>query len=197
MADARLFLHPSLQAAERGGACSAQRLRALVDEHFAFVWRSLRRLGVADEAVDDAAQQVWIVASRRLDSIERGKEAAFLFGVAIRVAADARRARRRRREEPTPEHGLERIDASPGPDELVDGQRARQRLDDALGALPMDLRAVLVLSELEGCSGPEIARLLEIPLGTVASRLRRARELFVESVRRLGEATSADDGGRR
>src|SRR5438093_6065586 len=68
------------------------RLAAMFEAHFALVWRSLRRLGVHPDAVDDAAQEVFVVASRRLAAIENGKEKAFLLGTALRVAADARRA---------------------------------------------------------------------------------------------------------
>src|SRR4051812_39693933 len=74
------------------------RLRSIVDANFDFIWRSLRRLGVAEHSVDDAAQQVWIVAARKLASITPGQERAFLFGTALRVASDARRSASRRRE---------------------------------------------------------------------------------------------------
>ena len=56
-----------------------ERLRALADAHFDFIWRSLRRLGVPDEGVDDAAQQVFLVALRRIDEMAPGRERAFLF----------------------------------------------------------------------------------------------------------------------
>jgi len=72
-------------------------LRALVEQHVAFVYRSLRRLGVEEMSLDDATQQVWIVATRRLADIRPASERAFLFGIAVRVAADFRRAARRRR----------------------------------------------------------------------------------------------------
>src|SRR2546423_11978941 len=73
------------------------RLASMFHAHFSFVWRSLRRLGVPPATIDDAAQEVFVVASRRLDAIETGKEKAFLFGTAVRVASDARRAQTRRR----------------------------------------------------------------------------------------------------
>src|SRR4051812_29691540 len=74
------------------------RMRAIQHEHFEFVWRSVRRLGVPDADADDAVQQVFIVTSRRLETIPDGSERAFLFGTAIRVASHARRAIRRRGE---------------------------------------------------------------------------------------------------
>src|SRR5213078_374276 len=164
-------------------AMVADRLSAMFHDHYDFVWRSVRRLGVAPDAVDDAAQEVFVVASRKLDVIEAGKEKAFLFGTAVRVASDTRRALQRRRQAPTPEH--EPVDAGPALDELVDQKRARQLLDDT--------RPVFVLFELEGSTMAEIASCLDLPAGTVASRLRRARELFAAHVARL-EARSNQHG---
>ena len=82
----------------RGREAHAARLRAMMDNHFETVWRSLRRLGVPEAGADDAAQQVFVVASRRLDEITVGGERGYLLGIALRVASDARRALARRRE---------------------------------------------------------------------------------------------------
>ena len=80
------------------------------------------------DAVDDAAQEVFVVASRKLESIELGKETAFLFGTAIRVASDARRAVLRRRLAPADEQA-ELVDGTPALHELVDQKRAREPID--------------------------------------------------------------------
>jgi len=160
------------------------RLAAMFNEHFDFVWRAVRRLGVPPDGVDDAAQEVFVVASRRLAAIEVGREKAFLAGTAVRVAADARRSRSRRRQTPA-DDAPEPRDAAPAPDELVDRKRARQMLDDIVGELPDDTRPVFVLFELEGMTMAEIATSLDVPPGTVASRLRRARELFAAAVSRI------------
>jgi RNA polymerase sigma-70 factor (ECF subfamily) len=156
-----------------------------VQDHFDFVWRSLRRLGVASRQVDDACQRVWLVVARKLASIAVGQERAFLFGTALRVASDDRRAARRRPEDLSPSDALfDPIDDGPRPDEALEQARARAELDAVLGELPLDLRAVFVLFELEELSSPEIAAMLDLPLGTVASRLRRAREAFTEIAQR-------------
>lgn len=160
------------------------RLRAMVDQHFDAVWRTLRRLGVATTDMDDCAQQVFWVASRKLSSITTGSEQTFLVGTALRVAADSRRARERRREIPT-DDAIQRVDPGPQPDELADQKRMRALLDKVLAAMPMDQRSVFVMFELEELSMQEIAKILEIPAGTVASRLRLAREEFDRSVLRL------------
>lgn len=160
-------------------------LRELVDQHADFLWRSLRRLGVPEAQVDDALQQVFLVASRKLDRIEPGCERSFLFGVASHTAAHVRRSAARRPEAPAEADDLEVLDPGPQPDASVDDARARVLLDLALDGLPDDLRQVFVLHELEELASPEIAALLGLPVGTVASRLRRAREAFQAAARRL------------
>src|SRR5262249_48700748 len=98
---------------------AVDRLSTMFHHHYEFLWRMARRLGVPEDAVDDAAQEVFVVASRKLDAIELGKEKAFLFGTAMRVAADARRALQRRRQSPS-EAPIDPIDSVPALDELVD-----------------------------------------------------------------------------
>jgi len=161
------------------------RLAALAREHFSFIWRSLRRLGVTEPAVDDAAQQVFEVAARRLFDLQVGREKAFLFKTAILIATEARRvAARGRSEAGGPE--LESIrDPAPGPEESALMRERRLLLDQALAALGLDERTVFVLYEIEELSLTEIAELVGIPRGTVASRLRRARESFHSEVKRL------------
>ncbi|WP_232380068.1 RNA polymerase sigma factor [Polyangium fumosum] len=169
---------------------AAARFRAIRDEHFEFVWRSVRRLGVPDADADDAAQQVFIVLSRRLEEITAGSERAFLFGTAMRVAMQVRRTMRRRGEVSLSEDEaqglpLEPPDTGPDAEELLAQRRARVMLDEVLESLPLDVRAVFVLFELEEMRVPEIASLLGIPLGTAASRLRRGRELFQAELSRV------------
>jgi len=167
----------------------AERLRSLIEVHFDFIGRSLRRLGVPEADVDDACQQVFLVASRRLDEILAGKEKSYLFGVALRVASDARRARKRRAAVLDEHNGEADAPCSgPSPEALLQQGRARALLDEILEAMPTELRAPFVLFELEEMTMSEIAQTLEIPPGTVASRLRRAREIFQEQSRRLRAA---------
>jgi RNA polymerase sigma-70 factor (ECF subfamily) len=162
----------------------------MVDEHFDFIWRSLRRLGVAPEAVDDAAQRVFLVAASHVENIEVGRERSYLFGSAMRVAADFRRVRARVREVTVPEELEVASHPCPLPDELLDQKRAREILDALLEEIPIELRTVLVLVEGEGLTGIEAAELLAIPEGTVNSRLRRAREALEKSVLRLHKRTN-------
>jgi RNA polymerase sigma-70 factor (ECF subfamily) len=177
-----LPLPRDMAADQAADPAATRRLEALFAAHFDFVWRSLRRLGVADSGVDDATQEVFLVAQRKLAAIEAGKEKAFLFGTALRVASDLRRSQRRR---PSAEAESDRPDTSHPPiDELVDRKRARELLDEIVAELPEDARPVFVLFELEGMTMAEIATCLDLKPGTVASRLRRAREMFTAALAR-------------
>lgn len=161
--------------------------RQIYDEHFAFVWRSLRRLGVRESDVPDAVQDVFIVVFRRLAEFEgRSKMSTWIFGICYRVASDRRKAARRVHiEETCDDRWLE------APDERVDiaaeteRRQGLQKLEALLDALPFEQRAVFTLFELECMTGEDIAQTLAIPLGTVYSRLRLAREAFSAAAARL------------
>lgn len=169
------------------------RLSALVRENFNFVWRLLRRLGLSEADADDATQQVFIVLARKLGEVDKGKERAFLYGTAVKIAWRSRRTLERRREELSGTfesgHGL-----SVDPEVLYEQRQARETLDDILGAMTLEMRAVFVLFEFEGASLTEIAAILEIPRGTAASRLRRAREDFERRVSKLEMALQRRKG---
>jgi RNA polymerase sigma-70 factor (ECF subfamily) len=160
------------------------RFTELVQRELAPLWRFLRRLGLSEAEADDGAQQVFIVVSRRLDEIEAGRERAFVFSTALNVSAKIHRSRARRREVSDDELE-ERRDSLPGLEELIDRRRARQLLDEILEAMAEDVRIVFVLYEIEELTMAEIANVLEVPAGTVASRLRRARNDFNARVARL------------
>ncbi len=169
-----------------------QRLRALFRDHAAFVWRSLRRLGVPERDVADAAQRVWLVIDRNLERVSEGAERSYAFGTAMRVASEYRRADRRRREDLAATVREESVPESQRPDGLLRKREARTMLDKLLAVLDDDARAVFVLYELEELTTGEIARMLDVPTGTVASRLRRARE----DVQREARRQRAIDGTR-
>ena len=180
---------PALPASDAAGPTHARedeaRLRRMLDESFDFIWRSLRRFGLSDDRADDAAQQVFIIASRKLDMIRPDAERSFLFGTAMRVASDMRHSAVARREIAHADPAGDLADTSSSPDDLIDQRRAREMLDGVLHAMEEDLRAVFVLFELEEMPTAEIAALLAIPPGTVASRLRRAREEFEVQIARI------------
>ena len=167
---------PVLSGSEPGPG-SVDDFARIYQEHFAFVWRSLLRLGVPEATADDAAQDVFVVVYRQLDRFaKRSSLKTWLFGICINVARDSRRLARRK-------GGNEALDDLPvepstGAERETGRLAAAQLLDRALGALDDEKRAVFILAELEGMTAPEIAAATGIQLNTVYSRLRVAREQF-------------------
>jgi RNA polymerase sigma-70 factor (ECF subfamily) len=150
------------------------RLRQLFEQHAAFVWRSLRRLGVPEADLDDVLQEVFLVVYRRLaDYEERDRGRAWLYSICTRVAQTQRRTRSRRREQLSSEIPEGRV----APTQLV---RVEEREALALGhrllaTLPDEQREVFVLYEIEHLPMQQIADALSCPLYTAYSRLRTAR----------------------
>lgn len=174
---------PATRSSERD-----RRLRRLVDAHIDFIGRVLRNAGTPAAEIDDSVQRTFIAAARRLDDMRPGAEKSFLLQIALHVAAHARRSAARRREVPAAEPP-DVVDSAT-PEQLTSQKRARQMLDQVLDQMDEDLRTVFVLYEFEEMSMVEIAGVLGIPQGTVASRLRRARADFRERVRALELVTS-------
>ena len=162
------------------------RLRRMVDSYLDLVGRVLRNAGTPEAEIEDSVQRAFIIADKRLDDVRHGAERSFLLQIALNVAAHARRSAARRREIPAAETP-DVVDPST-PEQLTSQKRERQLLDQVLAGFDPDLRAVFVLYEFEEMTMAEIATTLEIPPGTVASRLRRARADFRERVRALERA---------
>jgi len=162
----------------------------MVRRDFDLIWQLLRRLGLPATEADDGAQMVFLTASEKLDVIREDSERAFLYGVARRVAANYRRKCGRRPREVDLE--LEEVSSSaPQPDEALDRNRAVRMVDAVLEAMPIELRVVFVLSQIQELSLSEIAAVQGIPQGTVASRLRRAKLSFGEHLARLSKPSRA------
>jgi RNA polymerase sigma-70 factor, ECF subfamily len=146
--------------------------------HFGFVWAVLRRLGVPERDLEDVAQDVFVVVHRRLAEFEgRAATRTWLYAIAVRVAWN--HARRRRVREPAAETSGSRLIApalGSDPEEHAVRNEAACVLDDLLGRLDEDKRAVFVLSEIEGLTAVEIAAIVGTNPRTVYSRLRAARD---------------------
>lgn len=156
---------------------------AFYDEHFDFVWRSLRRLGVPEAALDDAAQEVFLVAFRREAEFEgRSSLRTWLFGIAWNRARELLRGARRRPEEPLPDV----LPAAPQADQeqIAIEREALRFAYRVLDELAPERRAVLVMVDVEEMTAVEIAKILEIPVNTVYSRIRLARRDFEASLQR-------------
>jgi len=144
-------------------------------EHAPYVWRALRRLGVAESDVDDVCQDVFIVVHRKLATYRTGALRTWLYGICLRVASEHRRRPYRRREEvvdAVPDEGVEAVQ-----EDEVERRRALARLDRALDQLDDDKRAVFVLFELEQVPMAEVAEAAGCPLQTAYSRLHAARKI--------------------
>lgn len=147
--------------------------------HFAFVWRILRTFGVADAALEDAAQDVFVVVHRRLPEFEgRAAVTTWLFAIARRVAGGYRRRRTTETLDPTHE-------PAGTADTFADFSRAEATATvlAILDTLDEDKRIVFALVELEQLSVPEVAKVLELNLNTAYSRLRLARQAFESAVK--------------
>jgi RNA polymerase sigma-70 factor, ECF subfamily len=169
------------------------RLRQLVDDHVGLVARVLRNAGTPEADVEDDVQRVFMALSNRLDEVRLGAEKSFLIQTALYTAAHSRRTVARRREIVT-DRPPDVVDSFPGPEEMAQRGHARRTLDLILGKMDGDLRAVFTLYEFQEMTTTEIAALLDIPSGTVASRLRRARADFRDRVAMLGGSAKTEVG---
>jgi RNA polymerase sigma-70 factor (ECF subfamily) len=165
--------------------------RELFREHHAFVWRNARRLGCADDWVDDATQEVFLVAARRLHELSAEFNVrGWLFGIVFRVVQRMHRDRARYSAR------IQRYGATRATEHApsVEGaSEAARQLRELLLQLDESRRVIIILVELEGMTSAETAALLGIPQGTVDTRLRAARkqlQAILEHQRTL-EARSA------
>jgi RNA polymerase sigma-70 factor, ECF subfamily len=159
---------------------------ALYRQHVKFIWRSLRRLGVRASSLDDAVQDVFLVAHRKLHGFEgRASHKSWLFSIAIRVAAEHRRRDARLRLDPDADL------ATPHLEHTLELRRRIDLLDRVLNTLNDEQRAVFVMAEIEHFTAPEIADVLGVKLNTVYSRLRLARSHFERALARQRAALEA------
>lgn len=161
-------------------------LDELLADHAPVIWRFLRRLGLAPPDAEDATQQVFMIAARKIQRIQPQHARSFLYGAALRVARNVRRGQQRRRE--VDGEFVEPADESDrGPEALAELAQARALLDFLLDQLAPKLRRALVLAEIEQLGVTEIARVEGIPVGTAASRLRLARDQFRSKLRKVAD----------
>jgi RNA polymerase sigma-70 factor (ECF subfamily) len=144
-------------------------------QHFDFACRSLCLLGVASDALEDAAQDVFGIASRRLGEFAgRSSVKTWIFAIVQRVAANHRRSQRRKRSplEPLPEGT---IDEAPSPEANAEAAQSAALIRAFADRLDEGRRALLVLGLIEGVPMRELAASQGIPLHTAYSRSRALR----------------------
>jgi len=165
--------------------------RQLFDSHLAFVWRNLRRLGVPEVLVEDAAQDVFLVVHRRWDSWQAARSTVetWLFGIVLRVAHNYRRAQQRRQAWLLPGHGRGALPEVPssadGPAEILAQREAAVVFESALAPLDEDRRALFLMIDVEQMSVPQAATALGINVNTAYWRLRQARMAFRRALAKL------------
>jgi RNA polymerase sigma-70 factor (ECF subfamily) len=172
-----------------------ERFHALYREHFDFVFRNLRRLGVPTAQVDDAVQDAFLVVLRQLHKLDANAHVrAWLFAIALRVARNYRR-RQRRKEGQLSSVDADTLSASEQPDPFDNALKAHAHrvLHDFLDRIDDDKRSVFVMAELEQMTAPEIAAALGLNLNTVYARIRAARRQFALAV---SAAKGSVDGPR-
>jgi len=154
----------------------------LYREQQAFVWRNARRLGCADEWVDDAVQEVFLVAARRLGELSAESNVrGWLFAIVFRVVQRMQRNRARYR---TRIQRFSETQAGAKVESPEDRSHAARQLRDLLALLDDSKRVTMILIELEGMTSAEVAKVLSVPQGTVDSRLRAARKQLQEVIAR-------------
>jgi len=178
-----MVVHEASASGSAGTTVAARlRLEGMFRAHHELIWRTLRRLGLSPDLAADTTQQAYLIAAERLDDIRSGSERAFLFSTAIGLArTNFRRSQRCQLQSDMDIH----VDPSVKSEQLSTRCSAMELMDRIFAKTHPDLVTVFVLFELEGLSAPEISQLIDIPIGTVASRLRRARATFRAAARRM------------
>lgn len=177
---------------------------ALYRAHATFVTRFLMRLGARGDDVPDLVQDVFLVAHRRGGfTPDRAKPTTWLAEIAFRVASDRRKKAGRRLEDPDTSSVSMAPAAAASPGRQAEARQSLARVQQALESLSLEKRAVFVLYELEGQPCDAIATALDIPVGTVYSRLHSARREFAKAHTALMEdpqvprSATASAGGQR
>jgi RNA polymerase sigma-70 factor (ECF subfamily) len=179
---------PSAQA-----PAAEREFEAVYREHVGFVWRNLRRLGVPEPEIEDAAHEVFLVVLRRLPEFDGSAAVTtWLYAITRGIASNRRRGdlRRQRRHAEAPSPG-----PAEGPAEWLERSQAAATVARFLATLSADQRVVFELFEIEGLRAHEVAEALELNVNTVYTRLRAARSRFASFVAALHGGASGGSHG--
>lgn len=179
-------------------ASSPRAFRGLYDEHHAFVWAVLRKLGVPEHDAEDVMQEVFLVVHRRLDAFEgRSAWTTWLYGITTRVYWNYARRQRTRPQASASASSLRLVDPAADPERLTEQREASTMLEALLGSLDPDKRTAYVLHAIEGLSAPQISAVTGVKTRTIYSRLRAAKSEIEASARRVQARARNDDAVRR
>jgi len=155
--------------------------------YFNFVWSCTRRLGVSEAEIDDVVQEIFIIIHARIHTLERpGSLRSWIYGIVRRTVSTYHRAKRAKlattltlSAEPDMQYPQQ-----PSPQQLAEQSDQVRLLWSLLEKLDAPKREVFVLAELDEMTAPEVASAIEVPLNTVYSRLRAARQELEEALAR-------------
>ena len=178
------MIEPSAQPEQTS---SGLRVEQIYAEHVAMVWSGLRRLGVPEAGIEDAVQDVFLVAHRRLADFEgRSSIKTWLYGIVLRVAKDYRRslARQAQRVERLADFLSVTSPSAQTPSKAAERREANRVLHAILAELDEDHREVLVMVELEDFSVRDAAAVLKLHVRACQRRLRAAHAAFEKKLAR-------------
>jgi RNA polymerase sigma-70 factor, ECF subfamily len=174
--------HLRLIASAAPGPTPDDSCLAAFQQELDYLWRTLRRLGVAASETEDLVQEVFLALRRSWPEYDRSRPLRpYLFGIAFRIAA----ANQRKRGREVATGMVEVLDVAPGPDDALASKQARAVVMAALERIPLPRRAVLVMHDLDDVAMVDVANVLSIPRFTAYSRLRKARKELEAAMRRL------------
>jgi RNA polymerase sigma-70 factor, ECF subfamily len=158
-------------------------LRDIYETHADFVWRTLRRLGVPEEDSHDALQDVFIAVQNHLHQFEgRSSLSTWIFTICRTAARDRRRRLAREQGRLVDVEVEHSIDLRANVERAAEHNERVAILEVLLSGLEVEQRNVFILFEIEKMTGEEICEVLEVPLGTVYSRLQAARKAFRQAL---------------
>jgi RNA polymerase sigma-70 factor (ECF subfamily) len=166
-------------------AASAPSFDAIYVSECSYVWNCLRRLGVQSRDLEDLVHDCFVIANRKMMDFDPKRPIRpWLYGIALRVASDYRKSARNRREVLSavpPE-----AEARPTrPDEEFDAEQNRELVLAALDSLDFKNRVIFVMHDINEHTMAEAAKELDLPMATLYSRLKVAREQFAAAVQRI------------
>lgn len=170
----------------------------LAMEHMASLYSAALRMTRNPADAEDLVQETYLKAYRAFGSFQEGTNLkAWLYRILTNTFINSYRARRRRPEQTELDDvedlylyrrlgGLEAATAGRGPEEEVLDHFTEAEVKDAVEALPEQFRIAVLLADVEGFSYKEIADILEVPIGTVMSRLHRGRRALQKTLHQFG-----------